>query len=805
MANNWFKNEWVVDFETTTANTNWYKNKLKETNLEHSRPIYFYGKKVDNNLDLGGIEFEGTSHEDFAKILNTNPEIINKDNTLIWFHNLSFDGTIIVYILENIMQLKPVYWEYDKELNIFNEIGKYTNKKEKRILESGYFDIFRRGSLIYRIEARFTPKKSNRKDPITILFRCSLRMLTASVSKLGEGYNHVNFLGKPLLKMSEKEKSLGEKFYDIEPNDNLDQFKKEHKDFVEYCKRDVEIVRLSLIEFKQCINEVETIKIAFDKEKFKKWGLNPYKHSITIAGLARYLANTFFIPKFINDNKKKYGSNKPEDFLKLEYQERDFFVKALEQYNDKYNCRYYRGGFTQFNPKVNMWKNINECNDAIKIDVSSAYPFQMLFALPYGNIYDEEQFEKIKKPYWKENEDYICWKEIWVKRAVPNDNAKNCPILLNYTNLKNKKGIELRYADRTQTNFTMRVSNIEWIELQYWYKFEIEYEFSFYQLAAKFLRDFANELYEKKDYYSKNKMSGKKLSIKTLLNSLYGSLAIGDEFDNFIFVNKKDTNSIEFLDNKIDEWIDTNSVKAKSKIKPNGLSDTLTLNEYVGGKIKYDKYLNLETKGYNVSASAFITAKERVYLWKIIRKFGAQHFLYSDTDSIIFHNLTPTKRQEIEAFCESHKPNPDNDLGSLEVEIRYIIGFNTTKAKQYLTRYLAYDEKAKQFYKIINNQKVYCKKEEADIYDEVKSGGFDNKNTELKEWLSLTQNQIFNMNKNDIIEYSKKVYNKELTEKEINDIANGKITIHEGGTLKKNVIGGSLIIRKNKDSTFGDI
>ena len=98
-----------MDFETTTANTNWYKNTLKETGLEHSRPIYFYGKKVDNNLDLGGIEFEGTSHEDFANILNTNPEIINKDNTLIWFHNLSFDGTIIVYILENIMQLKPVY------------------------------------------------------------------------------------------------------------------------------------------------------------------------------------------------------------------------------------------------------------------------------------------------------------------------------------------------------------------------------------------------------------------------------------------------------------------------------------------------------------------------------------------------------------------------------------------------------------------------------------------------------------------------------------------------------------------------
>ena len=39
MSNNWFKNEWVVDFETTTANTNWYKNKLKETGLEHSRPI----------------------------------------------------------------------------------------------------------------------------------------------------------------------------------------------------------------------------------------------------------------------------------------------------------------------------------------------------------------------------------------------------------------------------------------------------------------------------------------------------------------------------------------------------------------------------------------------------------------------------------------------------------------------------------------------------------------------------------------------------------------------------------------------
>lgn len=89
-------------------------------------------------------------------------------------------------------------------------------------------------------------------------------------------------------------------------------------------------------------------------------------------------------------NQAKYGS-----FLLIDETTYDFI-------NSK-DSRYYFGAFTQYNPKYQSTfenKDNKKLNSGIKIDVVSAYPFQMTKSLPYGEIMDEPTFYEF---YLKDN------------------------------------------------------------------------------------------------------------------------------------------------------------------------------------------------------------------------------------------------------------------------------------------------------------------------------------------------------------------------------------------------------------------
>lgn len=868
-----FKNCWVLDFETTTNKTKWYQDMLDKTGKEWVRPTYWSMCSYDGSKWL-----EGVSWEDFATTLTTN-ENFRKDTT-IWLHNLKFDGAIINYILEEILKFKHVFHEIEiiDDKTTINRVG-YKTIKNKNCnpqveLETNYFDSFQQKRKIYSINTRFTPKGVvGSMNPIRVNFRCSLAMLSSSVKKLGDSYKNVIFEGKPLIKMSKEEKAQGENFYHVEPIDDLNEFKKKNPDYVAYCRRDVEIVRRSLIDFDAMINELEAIQEHKQINNIKHY--SAYKQPITVASLGRKIIKDVYVPKFQRENINRFGKHVEiidgmfvGDLSKMNKESWDFFNSPspyhdlFEEYKNNTPSTWYRGGYNEFSPQIESFKDIENCNGAIKIDVSSAYPYQMTKSLPFGPILDSQEFEKVKVSFdkrgilnkndWIEGRDYIEWKEVFVNKAIPKEIAKYCPTLKNFTHIKDKRGNEKRYCDETQEKFIFRVSKIEWDELQNWYEFEVDELMStnYYQLAASYLKECANSLYMKKDYYSSQGLEAKKLGTKILMNSIYGSLAIKDGYDSYCRIKKEDEDKFKNIC-KSDDWLNCEGRK-ESQVKVKNITSIIESSNNIGVILDFNndiKTFNSEwcefelpsqQTSWNISASAYITSLERVYLFEVIRTFGAKHFAYSDTDSIIFYNIGNVDsngnkseiRKRIEHFCENYKPNRKqnlsivdyfngvdcgeviNNLGCFEIEVRFIDGFNSYKAKQYLTRKVCFDEKKKQFYKykkdihgkIMFDEndkpiKEYCSYEEADREVSIKAGGLDNENEKLELILSLTQKQYQTMSNEELCKH----FNQQFNIDEILNMRNGEHEIIDGGNGIKFVNGGPLIIKTTKKIRYGAI
>lgn len=869
-----YNNCWVLDFETTTNKTKWYKDMLEKTGKEWVRPTYWSMCSYDGTRWLDGI-----SWEDFARTLTTN-ENFRKDTT-IWLHNLKFDGAIINYILEEILKFKHVFHEIeinDGEAKI-NRVG-YKTIKDKNgnpqvELMTNYFDSFQQKRKIYSINTRFTPKNmGSRIDPIRVNFRCSLAMLSSKVKDLGKCYEKEIFEGKPLTKMSEEEEAMGEDFYHVEPIDDLEEFKRLNKDYCAYCRRDVEIVRRSLIDFEAMINELEAIQEHKEIEGIKHF--SAYKQPITVASLGRKIIKDVYVPKFQRDNIFRYGKHVEiidgrcvGDMSKMDKKSWNFFNDPspnhdlFEEYKNNTPSTWYRGGYNEFSPQIGSFKDIEDCNGAIKIDVSSAYPYQMTKPLPFGPILDATQFEEVKdrfdkrgildKDKWVEGRDYIEWKEVVVNKATPREIAKYCPTLKNFTRIKDSKtGLEKRYCDEAQENFIFRVSKIEWDELQHWYDFEVDEFLSvdYYQLSAPYLSECANSLYMKKDYYGKEGLVAKKLGTKILMNSIYGSLAIKDGYDNYARIKIEDEDKFKSIA-KQPNWVDCSGRK-ESQVKVKSITSIIQSSNNIGVVLDFNNDIKTfnsdwcefelpsEQTSWNISTSAYITSLERVYLFEVIRTFGAKHFAYSDTDSIIFFNIGNIDengnkseiRKRIEHFCENYKPNRKqnlsivdyfnnkevgeviNKLGCFEIEVRYIDGFNSYKAKQYLTRKVCFDEDTQQFYKIkrdINGNiiyddknkpvKEYCDYKDAHREVSIKAGGLDNENEQLELVLSLTKEQYNTMTNEELCEH----FNKQFDLDELLNIRNGEHEIVDGGNGIKFVNGGPLIIKTTKKIKYGAI
>lgn len=362
--------------------------------------------------------------------------------------------------------------------------------------------------------------------------------------------------------------------------------------------------------------------------------------------------------------------------------------------------------------------------------------------------------------------------------------------------------------------------------MQHWADFELDEDFvqqRYYMLAAPFLRKCAEELYDIKDYFSDKGLSAKKQSIKIFVNSLYGSLALGMDFDNFEYIDQLSYLDLEKEINKAREnceecfvdYEDCKKVKATSA-KIVGVSRSIDIVDHNDNN---DTLIgirtNIETdkeKGFNIAAAAVITSLQRINLWSLIRKVGVEHFAYSDTDSVVWINLTPEKRKEIEALTEI-KPHGKSNIGRLEIEKRFIVGFYSGKAKEYITKYLAYDEKNKTFLKynkingIIQLDKdgnkifVPCPREEAEILTDIKAAGFKLEG-EQAGYMEITPAARSKMTNDQIREnfgktYKQK-YNCELSNEFCDRIRGGEMYYVGGGVSFKLVYGAPLIINIDK-------
>lgn len=686
----------VCDFETLHADTAFFKA-LQE---KDTRIILWYAKELNENKDTNGNEAIGVDGDGWFNWIKS-----LKKNTTIFFHNTGFDGEFIIPILLD-HGLKMNNCHYENETNTLSINQGYRIKKQLTInysqteLKPNYFDVFRSSGKIYNIKIHFKNSNKNGYD-FFVSIRCSLMMLSNSVSNLGKVYQNETFLDKQLIKMFENEKQLGNDFYKVEPVFDLKEMK---KDFIDYCKRDVEIVRRSLIDFEKAINELPTMQDYLDKvnkKLFKQYlkkkkpykkqtKINIYQKAITVAALGRWLMLNIYVPRFQKSCKDYYPNNlfkhnqaKYGSFLLIDENTYDFI-------NSK-DSRYYFGAFTQYNPKYQSTfenKDNKKLNSGIKIDVVSAYPFQMTKSLPYGEIMDEPTFYEFylkDNPHWIQGVDYIEFIDAEIEKCTPKDIAKHCPILRNWDKKQLINDKPTRYINQPICNFNMKVIRDEWEELQHWGDFKVKQISYHYMLACPYLKDYATEVISQKTKYGKENNLSFKQAMKILANSAYGGLGMRKEFDNMIQMDESFEELVEeFNKHKKQSFtkfnMNLNNITNPKQVEADfsGLSLSKSIGDLNCIRIKTPTN---KKWFYNVAAASTITALQRVYIWQTIRNIGPQYFAYSDTDSIIFVNYDKETETKIKAML-------GDDLGQWELEKDNLQTISIKKAKDYAVGYM---------------------------------------------------------------------------------------------------------------------
>lgn len=192
---------YFADFETTTANTDYYK-KTKDATV-----WLWHIKDIDNSS--GG--FFGVNLRSFIN------KIKELDDPVIYFHNLTFDGDFILKYLVNELKTNLV--------NVLMDVNEV--------------NVFRQGGKIYKLEW-ITPE--NR----LIIFKCSYLILNTSINNLGKSIG--------LKKLKEDDES----FYDVEPYTHLNQVPQK---YIDYIINDVEIARVSFLNLRKILMDEFNIDV----------------------------------------------------------------------------------------------------------------------------------------------------------------------------------------------------------------------------------------------------------------------------------------------------------------------------------------------------------------------------------------------------------------------------------------------------------------------------------------------------------------------------------------------------------------
>lgn len=574
------KNVLIADFETTTANTEYYKTH------NDVRVILWYVKSLNGDFDKIGTDIYS-----FWDYLNS-----FRKNLIVYFHNLSFDGDYIIKFLNKI------------GYPIIN--GELNNKG---------ISINRLNGVIYSISVFVAKKIKGIVYKYNIEFKCSFRLLNASINKLGKAYG--------INKHLDEETSA---FYDVEPQSSISGFSSR---FIEYIKNDVEIARRSLLDFKNMITNLSFVKLY---EEYTSKQFNPF-NCLTSASLSLRLMKMFL---FVNHKIHK-RINEPKSYL---------YINTPDH---QYISNYYHGGFSQFNTKYQHHKV--KTKNLIMIDVNSAYPYQMTLPLPYGDLLND-----------KPEGSYCEWVEVDVKSAKIKNQYFNIPILLNWNkdktyNIKRKQYQFERYV-KSQNNFKCYYLKEEWDMINEFYVVDVNSIKHYYQRTKNFLKNYITELYDLKAQFKKEGNAGFQNAVKIILNAGYGVYGKRIKFDAFHYYDKNIT--IEEINNKDPNYRVHNQCinLGVNDLNCYRMEDLSELNEY---------YLNK-------ALASYVTAKERVYLYKkiISVKDPNKKFALCDTDSVLFCNLTD---QEFNAI----KSSTNNLLGGWDIEFDGNLNISIFGSKKY--------------------------------------------------------------------------------------------------------------------------
>lgn len=609
LGKKWF----VSDFETSTANTDYY-------DLTNDSIVIL----------ANSTEWNGTVHT-FTNITDWfNYHLELGESQTIFFHNLSFDAMFILNHLDK-MNIKP-----------YNDRNKRSNN----------YELFTQGNKVYSLRLNLRRKINEKVKDYKIIFRCSLRLLNSSVGALGKALGLEKHHPDDDIIIFDGKRHRN--FYDREPLKSLELWTQTPAGnrYVEYCRNDCEIVRRALNEFTNAVNNISFVKShnkriekdnKYKRDKSKCGALfNPLKY-LTTASLTSRLMKLSVIDYLIKNKLK------------------NFYPLKLTAEHHKLMDEWFLGGFTQFNDLYSG--EAVECGRALMLDVSSAYPYQMTFSLPYGDILDDE-------PEGINGVDYYTFYRINVKSAKIKKRYYNCPILLKWSNDKNYLG--LRYT-REQYNFECFYSDFEWEMITRYYNVTVETIIPFYMKAAPYLKEYAQELYNLKSHYAETKQDGLKQAMKILINAGYGCLAKRLKYDSTLYYHQNDLLD-EFFKMERDTIFNFDDVDYKFHFVKD-FNKTGTIKKVVCEELKDKK------SGTNKAAAAIITSRERCYLWDLIDKVGPEHFGYSDTDSILFINLTEEKYKWLLDFTNhQHVKLGDWELEHKDKKICY---FGSYGAKKY--------------------------------------------------------------------------------------------------------------------------
>ena len=441
-----FPTFYVCDFETTTLSSQYFKDN------QDGRIIAFAVLNLDDEDKIYGVSFN-----DFSNFINS-----IKSASIIFFHNLAFDGLVILNSARK-------YWS-----SAFNSVKSditftYTMRKNKILV----MDIIN-------------------KNEVHIRVQCSLRLLSQSISALGAA------VGVPKLETD----------YNIEPVNKWEDLPVDYRD---YLFRDVEIQKLSLNQFRNgLINLYKELEITGAVEWYKT----------TAAGVSRALINVVQ-----EQHKKKYHLSAFMISGSSQKEAKEYYRGGFTMTNIKYLRKNRTGKFTMFDAK-SMYPSVIfdralPVGEPVKLDITNGFMRKVAFHTLNSMV--KNYGSKYVPAFVKVGAEIVSCKTNWGVIQHP-DKELNLHInpftreqYINANDLKNgsvKFVFSGTYYEWEQVQKFYEMKNIKYYQVVYWKK------------TTSALKPVIKKLYEGKEFRDSEGKRPWALTYKIILNSIYGSLGM---------------------------------------------------------------------------------------------------------------------------------------------------------------------------------------------------------------------------------------------------------------------------------------